>query len=290
MSASAEQIAAGHRATLRRLSASGVASGVLEAGAVDAPAVVCLHGVPTSSFLYRKVVPELASRGLRGICFDLPGLGVADRPPDFDYTWTGLGRFAAAAVDALALDRFHLVVHDLGGPVGFELAARMPDRVLSLTLLNTLVAVESFRRPWVMEPLAHKGIGPVWLASMRPGLFVALMRRLGIEDQRAVTDAELAAHRTLLLAGDGGRAFLAIMRGFERTAEKESLYRSVVGDPRRPRQVLWGAKDPALKMRPLGEIAARIAGVPLETLPARHFPQEDNASGVAEAVARLATG
>ena len=65
--------------------------------------------------------------------FDLPGLGFADRPSDFDYTFTGLGRFAVAAVDVLGLDRFHLVVHDAGGPVGFELAAAIPDRVRSLT-------------------------------------------------------------------------------------------------------------------------------------------------------------
>jgi pimeloyl-ACP methyl ester carboxylesterase len=286
---STEAVLAEHRARMRRFVAAGVGSGVLEAGEPGAAAVVCLHGVPASALLYRKVVAELAARGLRGLAFDLPGLGVADRPDPagFDYSWTGLGGFAAAAVDALGLDRFHLVVHDLGGPVGFELTARMPDRVLSLTLLNTLVAVESFRRPWVMEPLAHRVIGPLWLASMRPRLFVTLMRRLGIEDQRQIEDAELIAYLRLLRDGDGGRAFLAIMRGFERTAAKEKLYRSVVGDTRRPRQVLWGAADPALRLRPLGELAASIAGVELRTVPGRHFLQEDNAPAIAEAVARV---
>lgn len=76
--------------------------------------LVCMHGVPASSFLYRKVIRQLAARGLRGIALDLPGLGLAARPVDFDYTWTGLGRFALAAVDELGLDRFHLVVHDIG--------------------------------------------------------------------------------------------------------------------------------------------------------------------------------
>lgn len=290
LSADTDAVVGAHRAAMRRFTAAGVASGVLEAGAPEAPAVLCLHGVPTSAYLYRKVVAELAERGLRGVAFDLPGLGVAERPADFDYTWTGLGGFAAAAVDALGLDRFHLVVHDIGGPVGFELTARMPERVQSLTLLNTLVAAGSFRRPWVMEPLAHRGIGPLWLASMRPRLFLVLMRRLGIEDQAQVGDAELLAYLRLLRAGDGGRAFLRIMRGFERTAEKETLYRSVVGDPRRPRQVLWGATDPTLRVRPLGELAADIAGVPLRTVPGRHFLQEDNAPAIADAVAALASG
>ena len=63
----------------------------------------------------------------------MPGLGFTDRPSDFDYTFTGLGRFAVAAVDVLGLDRFHLVVHAAGGPVGFELAAAIPVRVRALT-------------------------------------------------------------------------------------------------------------------------------------------------------------
>lgn len=286
----AAAVVAAHRAAMRRFMVADVASGVLEAGSPDAQAVLCLHGVPTSAFLYRKVVAELSARGVRGVAFDLPGLGVADRPVNFDYTWTGLGRFAASAVDALGLDRFHLVVHDIGGPVGFELTARMPERVLSLTLLNTLVAAGSFRRPWVMEPLAHRGVGPLWLASMRPRLFLLLMRRLGIEDQAQVGDAELLAHLRLLREDDGGRAFLRIMRGFERTAEKEALYRSVVGDPRRPRQVLWGANDPTLRLRPLGELAADIAGVAVRTVPGRHFLQEDNAPAIADAVVALVEG
>jgi len=54
--------------------------------------VICVHGVPTSGFLYRKLLPELASRGLEGVTLDLPGLGLADRPADFDYSWSGLAR------------------------------------------------------------------------------------------------------------------------------------------------------------------------------------------------------
>src|SRR5215469_2352526 len=95
--------------------------------------VVCVHGMLGSSFGYRKVLRELASRGLRGVAWDLPGFGLAERPRDYDYTWTGLGRFCLAAVNTLNIDRFHLFVHDIGGPVGFELAAAIPERVLSLT-------------------------------------------------------------------------------------------------------------------------------------------------------------
>jgi pimeloyl-ACP methyl ester carboxylesterase len=162
-----------HERSGRRFIAGGVGSFVLDQGSGEA--VVCLHGVPASAFLYRKVIKELAARGLRGIAFDLPGLGLADRPDSFDYTWTGLGRFAVAAVDVLGLDRFHLVVHDIGGPVGFEMAAAAPERVASLTVLNAPVEVDIFRRPWVMEPFAHRRIGEIYLRILNKPLFRWLM-------------------------------------------------------------------------------------------------------------------
>jgi haloalkane dehalogenase len=234
-------------------------------------------------------VPELRARGLRGIAFDLPGLGLAARPEGFDYSWTGMGRFCGAAVDALELDRFHLVVHDIGGPVGFELAAAMPDRIAALTVLNTMVEVDTFRRPWSMEPFARRGIGELYLRTLTKPAFRMLMRRQGVQDIGAVATEELDAYVDLLRHGDGGRAFLRMMRGFERTPEKRRLYASVLRDGRYPVQIVWGAKDPALKLAVHGEIARRAAGLKeIHAVPAKHFPQEDQAPAVAEYVARLA--
>lgn len=280
-------VIATHRAAGREFSAAGVRSFVLDQG--DGEAVVCLHGVPASAFLYRKVVPELAARGLRGVAFDLPGLGLAERPTDFDYSWTGLAEFCAAAVDALELDRFHLVVHDIGGPIGFELAARMPERVSSMLILNTLVEAASFKRPWSMEPFARRGIGELYLRALTKPAFRMLMGLQGIGDRSKVPTAEIDAYVDLLKREDSGRAFLRIMRGFERTAAKQQLYESVLGSGRFPIRVLWGAQDPALPLATKGEQARRAAGVDrVHTVDAKHFLQEDQPAAVAEHVAALA--
>ncbi|MEE6177951.1 alpha/beta fold hydrolase [Mycobacterium sp. 050134] len=279
-----------HRSSGRPFSADGIGSFVLDEGERDSPAVVCVHGVPASAYLYRKVVPELAARGLRGVAADLPGLGLAERPADGDYTWTGLGRWLLSAVNALDLDRFHLVVHDIGGPVGLEVAAAAPERVLSLTLLNTIIEVESFHRPWPMEPFAHRGVGEAWLASMHvPGTFASIMRLVGVSGR--VPAAELACWPPLLFGDDGGRAFLKIMRGFELTAAKQRRYVGAVRDTPYPVQVVWGARDTMLPWRRYGVQAQRAAGVrdPI-LLPAKHFLQEDCPAEIAAAVHRLATG
>jgi pimeloyl-ACP methyl ester carboxylesterase len=278
-----------HRASGRSFRAGGIGSFVLDQGPPDGEAVVCVHGVPASAYLYRKVVPALAARGLRGIAVDLPGLGLAERPTDADYTWTGLGRWLGSAVDALELDRFHLVVHDIGGPIGLEIAAADPHRVRSLTILNTTVAVESFRRPWVMEPFAHSVVGEAWLKSVQlPGLFVALMRAVGVT-RRAPT-AEIACYVPLLLGDDGGRAFLQIMRGFEATAEKQRLYLTALRSRPFPVQVVWGVLDRMLTWRRYGVQAQLAAGLDNAILlPGKHFVQEDCPEEIAEAVCRLAS-
>jgi pimeloyl-ACP methyl ester carboxylesterase len=276
-----------HEAAGRRFTAGGFESFVREAG--EGEPVLCLHGVPASCFLYRKVLDELATRGMRGVAFDLPGLGLAERPPDFDYTWTGLGRFCRQAVESLALHRFHLVVHDIGGPVGFELATAVPERIVSLTLLNTVVEVDAFERPWVMEPFVVRGVRRAWLGSMTPASFLGLMYLVGVKDRRASSPAELMAYVDLLKREDGGEAFLKIMRGFERTSAKRDLYVSTVRDVPYPVQVVWGRDDPALTLKRAGEAARRAVGLDrIDTVPGRHFFQEEQPAAIAERVVAVA--
>src|SRR5262249_55583825 len=157
-----------------------------------------------------------------------PGSGLSGAPAAVRLQLDGLGRFSAAAVDALELGRFHLVVHDIGGAVGVGGAAAVPARVKALTPLHTPVAVERVPPPWMMAPFARRGVGELWLASMIKPAFRQLMYYAGIRDRSATPAAELDAYVDLLKREDGGRAFLEIMRGFERTAAKQRLYEGVV--------------------------------------------------------------
>lgn len=272
-----------HQAAGRRFEAGGVRSFVREQG--GGGNVVLLHGVPSSSFLYRKVVPQIAAQGLRGVAFDYPGLGLADRPDEFDYSWSGLARWTGDAIDALEIDRCHLVVHDIAGPIGIEWAIRNPSRVLSLTVLNTMLNVATFRRPWSMRPFATRGIGELWLWSTPRLLFTELMYRQGIADRSATTRGEVDAYRVLLRLRDAGRAFLKIMRGFELTEEKQRFLWEGLAERPYPARIVWGEEDPALDTRLL-EVAQKVLGVddPIR-LPAKHFLQEDQAPALAYTIA-----
>ena len=286
MKAEVARVIDAHSAAGRRFEAGGVRSFVREHG--DGPVVVCVHGVPSSSFLYRKLIPQLADQGLRGVAFDFPGLGLADRPADFDYSWSGLARWMGEAIDALELERVHLLVHDIGGPIGCEWAIDNPQRTLSLTALNTMLDPATFRRPWTMAPFAVPGLGELWLRATPAALFAALFRLQGLGDRHAMSTAEIYAYRALLEREDGGRAFLRIMRSFELTEEKRDFLWRGLADRRYPARIVWGERDPALGAEQLA-IARRVSGVDEPVLvDAKHFLPEDQAPAIANVVADVA--
>lgn len=279
-------VLAAHRSAGRPFSAAGVESFVLDRG--DGDPTVLVHGVPTSSFLYRRVVPELADRGRRAVAFDLPGLGLASRPVGFDYSWSGLARWTGAAIDALGIERCHLVVHDIGGPIGLEWAVRNPKRVISLTALNTLVDAASFHRPWPMHPFSIRGVGEIWLRSMLRIPFRQIYYLVGIADRAAVPRAEVDAHHALLMREDRGRAFLKIMRGFELTPARERFLLDGLAERPYPAQVVWGERDRMLGPERREAVQSALGVEQATLLPAKHFLQEDRPVPVAEAIASIA--
>jgi haloalkane dehalogenase len=276
-----------HAAAGRSFSAGGVRSFARDEGRGDAT-VLLVHGIPSSSFLYRKVVPILADQGLRAVAPDLPGLGLAERPQGFDYSWSGFAGWLGDAIDALEIDRCHLVVHDIGGPIGCEWAIRNPDRVLSLTVLNTMLNPATFRRTWTIAPFAVEGVGELAVRTTNRWLFAWLFYLQGIADRAAVSRHEVYAHFHLLQRVDRGRAFLQIVRGFELTAEKERFLREGLAQRPYPARIVWGERDPVLDLKQL-RIAEEVLGVDdAILLPAKHFLQEDQAPAVAHAIADLA--
>jgi haloalkane dehalogenase len=111
-----------------------------EAGEGDP--IVLLHGNPTSSFLWRKVIPGLAGEG-RVLAPDLIGMGRSGKP-DIGYRFVDHARYLDAWFDALALERVTLVGHDWGGALGFHWARRHPSRVVAVAFMETIVRPTSW--------------------------------------------------------------------------------------------------------------------------------------------------
>jgi pimeloyl-ACP methyl ester carboxylesterase len=104
-----------------------------EAGEADAPVIVLLHGFPTSSHMFRHLIPALAN-DYRVIAPDHLGFGLSDAPPadEFAYTFDALTRLTAGLLETLGIGRYALYVHDYGAPIGWRLALARPDAVSAI--------------------------------------------------------------------------------------------------------------------------------------------------------------
>ncbi len=120
-----------------------------EAGIRGRPTLVLLHGFPTSSFMFRTLIPLLAD-DFHVIAPDLPGFGLTVSPPRerFAYRFEALTDVIEGFVDALGLDRFSIYVFDYGAPVGFRLALRMPGRIAGIISQNGNAYEEGLSEGW----------------------------------------------------------------------------------------------------------------------------------------------
>ncbi len=120
-----------------------------EAGPKDAPTILLLHGFPTSSQMFRNLIPALADR-FHLVAPDYPGFGNSSMPAvdAFDYSFDRLADVVEGFTETLGLDRYSLYVMDYGAPVGFRLAVRHPERVQALIVQNGNAYDEGLRGFW----------------------------------------------------------------------------------------------------------------------------------------------
>jgi pimeloyl-ACP methyl ester carboxylesterase len=120
-----------------------------EAGDPQAPAVLLLHGFPTSSHMFRNLIPQLAG-DYHVVAPDLPGFGFSDAPDHktFQYTFDHLAEVIGAFVEQIGLKKFAVYVFDYGAPVGFRLALRYPERISALISQNGNAYVEGLSDDW----------------------------------------------------------------------------------------------------------------------------------------------
>lgn len=120
-----------------------------EAGPANAPTLLLLHGFPTSSHMFRNLIPALSDR-FHVVAPDYPGFGNSAQPAmeDFDYTFDNLANVVERFTEKLGLQHYSLYLMDYGAPIGFRLAVRHPDRVDSLIVQNGNAYVEGLREFW----------------------------------------------------------------------------------------------------------------------------------------------
>ncbi len=253
--------------------------------------ILFIHGIPTSSYLWRNVIAELRDR-YRCIAPDLLGLGRTVGPIDADYTMPAQAQRLTRLLDALELEQVIVVAHDQGGAAGQILATAHTDRVRKLALVNC-VCYDNWPVPVIKalavvaraKPLAHLiARDPLagWLAQSRFGLRmgVHVPSRLSDETiaeyfQPLVADADARERfRRFCLAGDG----VYTVRAAERFGQFD-----------KPVRVAWAVQDRFLPVHFAHRLVADFPRASLTLIPdAGHFVQEEQPVRVAQAIAELA--
>ena len=239
------------------------------------PPVLLLHGWPTSSYLWRDVMPALATAGNRAIALDLPGYGGSSKPPGAKYDFELYDRALDAFLERLEIERTALAVHDVGGPIGLHWAVRRPERITALALLNTLVYPE-------FDEMALKFIETLSTPGPREQLVspagLEFSMKFGLADESNLTEETLAAV-VEPFGTDEERSSLADAgigldpSGFEEIAR---LLPEALADT--PVRIVYGEQDRILPTvaETMAHVKRDLPQAEITTLPdAGHFLQEE---------------
>ncbi|MEO1325952.1 MAG: alpha/beta hydrolase [Pseudomonadota bacterium] len=164
-----------------------------EAGNPENPTIVMLHGFPSSSHQYRQLLDRLGS-DFHVIAPDYPGFGASDfpSPSEYRYTFDQFSATIAQFLEQRGIDEYALLMHDYGGPVGFRIAQRSPDKVTALLIQNANI-YESGINPKTWEPIASLWAQGRGNAELESAIIDAVFSRNGLQWQythgtRAPTD------------------------------------------------------------------------------------------------------
>ncbi|MBI5514745.1 MAG: alpha/beta fold hydrolase [Deltaproteobacteria bacterium] len=241
-----------------------------EAG--EGPAVLLLHGWPTSSYLWREVLVPIA-RTHRVLAPDLPGFGASSKPRDRRYTFGFYRDALDGFLRAVGVDDVGLVVHDLGGPVGLSWAVRQPSRVRRLALLNTLV----FPRPSLaLLAFLFACRAPLVRGRMISAEGLRFAMRLGMTRRERLTPEVLDAVQAPFRDPEDARSLLRAVNHLS-PLELVVIARRLA-NLTMPVRVVYGARDRILPdvARTMAKVKRVLPQAQVTELPGvGHFLQED---------------
>jgi haloalkane dehalogenase len=268
----------------------GLRTHYVDVGPREAPVMLLIHGEPTWSYLYRKMIPPLLAAGYRCVAPDHIGFGRSDKVTvDGWYTTDRHVDRLAGFIERLDLRAITFVVQDWGGPIGLINAVAMPDRVARLAILNTWLHHDGFQYSKGAHAWREAATNRYWLAWMRHDLPVGAIVRRSLA--RRATDADAVEHAYeapfagSIPAKAGARRFPWCLPFAEPEAggamRQAHAFRSLK-QWQKPAHVIFGDADPVFTPAWGEQWAQMIPGATFDKIErAGHFCQEDAGEEIA---------
>ncbi len=268
-----------------------------EAGPADAPVVLLLHGFPSSSHMFRDLIPQLAGK-YRVLAPDYPGFGNSAAPSlaEFPYTFAAMVEVVDGFAQAVGAKTYALYMQDFGGPVGFRLASKHPERVRGLIIQNAVANVEGW------NPDVVKQFAPFWQnrnaetekpirAFLKPETTQFQYTQGVTRKERISPDAWIYDQARLDRPGNDALQMQMLFNYSDNVAQypKWQEYLKVYQPPV---LIVWGKNDPFFVMASVEHFKAQAPKAEVHLYDAGHFALETHGDEIAEAalafLARLA--
>ncbi len=256
-----------------------------EAGDKSKPTILLLHGFPTSSFMFRNLIPQLAGK-YHVVAPDYPGFGQSSMPQatEFDYTFENLTNIVDKFTKAVGITKYSLYVQDYGGPVGFRLAVKHPERIQALIIQNANAYEEGFSE--MGEPLKVYG------ETRDPKIREALKGVLKLETTKfqylhGARNPNLISPDTWTLDQAGlNRAGnqeiqLALFANYWSNVKSYPIWQAYLRKNQPPTLVVWGRNDPFFTTKHIDGLRRDLKTPEIHLLDGGHFALEEYADEIA---------
>ena len=259
-----------------------------EAGRPGAPKLLLLHGFPSSSHMFRDLIPKLADR-FHIVAPDLPGFGQSDMPSrdSFAYTFDNIANVIERFTEVVGFDRFAVYVFDYGAPTGFRLAVRHPERITAIITQNGNAYEEGLSDGW--NPIRAYWQDPS--ADNRKALRAFLAPETtrwqythGVIDETAVSPDGYSLDTFYLARPGAGEIQLDLFGDYKSNIALYPAFQDYVRTHKPPFLAVWGKNDPFF-LPPGAEAFKRdIPDAVIRFFDTGHFALETHAAEIAAAI------
>ena len=257
-----------------------------EAGPADAPVILLLHGFPTSSHMFRDLIPQLA-KDYRVIAPDLPGFGntKAPRRGEFNYSFDQLANSVIEFTEALGLQSYALYVFDYGAPIGFRVAMAHPERVTAMVSQNGNAYLEGLSDAWGPWQTYWREPTPEHREACRDSLSAATIRDwqylLGSDPQRVSPDGYTLDIAYMALPGVD-EIQLDLVLDYRSNVAMYPEFQAYFRKHQPPFLAAWGKNDPAFISAGAHAYKRDLPNAEIHLLDTGHFALETHAEEIAE--------
>jgi len=260
-----------------------------ESGDPRAPALVLLHGFPTSSHMFRRLIPALSDH-YRIIAPDHIGFGQSAMPglDEFPYTFDALTETTSGLFDHLGVDRFAMYVHDYGAPIGWRLALRDPQRVTAIVTQNGNAYTEGFVKPFWDGLFAYaQAPGPATEAPVRKALTPEITRWQylnGVADPTLVSPDNWVHDQALLDRPGNDEIQLSLFRDYPTNVDLYPAVHQYFRDSQVPLLAVWGANDEIFGPEGARAFQRDLPEAEVHLLESGHFALESHVEEVTQRI------